>query len=458
MSGDSLSQEQIDALLKGAADSAPDEGSTDAAPADDAVADAEVVEEAVAEDAPADEPVAEAEADADADAVADADADADAGDPAPAPASPAEGGLADRFPELLTPDERDALGEIGNICMASAATTLSTLLGNQVLITTPTVICTTEQDVVDTYQRPAALVRIRYTEGLDGSNVFVISTHDASIVADLMMGGSGTPSEEIDEIHASAVGEAMNQMMGASATSMANMLGRRVDISSPDVQVLDLSDAGAAIGLVDADSPMVCASFDLQVGELLSTTLMQLMPLEFAKDLVTGLMSAGGGEEVPAPAAAAPPPAPEAAAPPPQAAPPPAPEPVMAAPAAAAQPAMAQAAATVQERPGAIAQPAAFPSLGDGASASVQGDIGLLMDVPLQVSVELGRTELRIRNVLELVPGSIIELDRLAGEPVDVLVNGKHIARGEVVVIDEEFGIRITDIASQANRLRGLAD
>jgi len=122
------------------------------------------------------------------------------------------------------------------------------------------------------------------------------------------------------------------------------------------------------------------------------------------------------------------------------------------------QPAMAQAAATIQERPDVVAQPAAFPSLGDGAGSSVPGDIGLLMDVPLQVSVELGRTELRIRNVLELVPGSIIELDRLAGEPVDVLVNGKQIARGEVVVIDEEFGIRITDIASQANRLRGLAD
>ncbi|MFN8109665.1 MAG: flagellar motor switch protein FliN [Thermoleophilia bacterium] len=105
-----------------------------------------------------------------------------------------------------------------------------------------------------------------------------------------------------------------------------------------------------------------------------------------------------------------------------------------------------------------VAQPAAFPTLGDGPASSVPGDIGLLMDVPLQVSVELGRTELRIRNVLELVPGSIIELDRLAGEPVDVLVNGKHLARGEVVVIDEEFGIRITDIASQANRLRGIAD
>jgi flagellar motor switch protein FliN/FliY len=109
-------------------------------------------------------------------------------------------------------------------------------------------------------------------------------------------------------------------------------------------------------------------------------------------------------------------------------------------------------------RAGPVAQPVAFPALGDPPPAAVPGDIGLLMDVPLQVSVELGRTELRIRNVLELVPGSIIELERLAGEPVDVLVNGKQIARGEVVVIDEDFGIRITEIASQASRLHGLAE
>lgn len=436
MSGDSLSQEQIDALLKGAADNPPADE-----PA--AGADEEAVEEVAEEAAEGGEPVAD-----DAPEAVEGDV------PAAAPASPAEGGLADRFPELLSSEERDTLGEIGNICMASAATTLSTLLGHQVLITTPTVIVTTEHDVVDTYQRPAALVRINYTEGLSGSNVFVISTHDASVVADLMMGGSGTPSEEIDEIHASAVGEAMNQMMGASATSMANMLGMRVDISAPDVQILDLSEADAAIGLVNRDDPMVCASFDLQVGDLLSTTLMQLMPIEFAKDLVDNLMNQGSAQEPPAeePAAA---PA-EAAAPPPAAAPAPDPVPVAAAP--PPQAAMAQAAATIQERPGVVAQPAAFPNLGDGAGSSVPGDIGLLMDVPLQVSVELGRTELRIRNVLELVPGSIIELDRLAGEPVDVLVNGKQIARGEVVVIDEEFGIRITDIASQANRLRGLAD
>jgi flagellar motor switch protein FliN/FliY len=435
VSGDSLSQEEIDALLAGAASG---DASPPAAAADEAAATAEAV----------------------------ADAPADTGehvihvDDAPMPATPREGGLGDRFPDLLGADERDTLGEVGNISMASAATTLSMLLGHQVLITTPTVLVTTEREVIETYERPAALVRIRYTDGLNGSNVFVITTHDASIVADLMMGGPGTPSDEIDEIHASAVGEAMNQMMGAAATSMANMLNHRVDISSPEVTVLDPTDRTAHIGIAGDDEPMVCASFDLTVGDLIKTTLMQLMPLQFAKDLVGALTAPPPAPEPPPPAAeAAPPPPPVAEAPPPPppvAAPPP--PPVAAVPPAPPPVAAAPAPPPFEERPGVVAQPAAFPALGGPPPAPAPGDIGLLLDVPLQVSVELGRTELRIRNVLELVPGSIIELERLAGEPVDVLVNGKQIARGEVVVIDEEFGVRITDIASQAGRLRGLAE
>lgn len=401
---DSLSQEEIDALLKGAA-----AGGEEAA--------------TVAPEAPA------------ADAGASADVALD----------------------VLTDAERDTLGEIGNICMASAATTLSMLLGHQVVITTPQVSVRTEPDVVREYHRPAAVVQIRYTEGLDGVNMFVISTSDASIVADLMMGGSGTPSEDmLDEIQMSAVGEAMNQMMGAAATAMASMLGRRVDISSPEVTPLDLTDDTTKLGIVGDNEPMVVAAFGLQVGDLIETTLMQLMPVPFARSLVEALYANGGAAGEPEPAAAAPAPAPAAA---PVAAPAPAPAPPPPAAAPAAPPASAAVPVPVPAfATGAVAQPVAFPSLGDPPPAAVAGDIGLLMDVPLQVSVELGRTELRIRNVLELVPGSIIELERLAGEPVDVLVNGKQIARGEVVVIDEEFGIRITEIASQASRLRGLAE
>jgi flagellar motor switch protein FliN len=417
--GGSLSQEQIDALLKG---DAPDAAS---APVETA-----------------------------------------AGPEAPEAAPPRAPSV--DFDGLLSFDERDTLGEIGNICMASAATTLSTLLGHQVVITTPNVTLTTEHELVRQYHRPAALISIDYTEGLDGTNVFVLSTQDASVVADLMMGGAGAISSDLSPIHTSAVGEAMNQMMGAAATAMADMLGRRVDISAPQVTLIDLTDEAALIGLTPTgDEPLVSAAFELRVGNLLTTTLVQLMPVAFARALVDALTSRAAGSPEPAidPEVVI---APEAisgsastgtgvphvqAVEPPMAPPPRAPEPALAQVAATLAPA-----ATFATRSDAVAQPVSFPPLGESGGHGVPGDISLLLDVPLQISVELGRTELRIRNVLELVPGSIIELDRLAGEPVDVLVNGKAIARGEVVVIDEEFGVRITEIASQASRLRNLAE
>jgi flagellar motor switch protein FliN/FliY len=386
MSGESLSQEEIDALMAGgAAAGAPPPAEPGAEPAGEPGA-----------------PEAEAEAPAAPDAPSD--------------------GLAP-----LTAVETDTIGEIGNICMSSAATALSTLLSRRVQITTPSVDEVDDAEVRRHFASPAVVVVIEYTEGLAGRNVFILTQRDASVVADLMMGGEGTPAEELTELHASAIGEAMNQMMGSASTAMAEMAGRRVDISAPSVAIIDLSDEAQAVDL-GLEGRIVRTSFQLRVDDLLDTTLMQLMPLGFARGLVDGMSA-------PAPAAAA--------------SPPPGPAP------AAGEP-------PVDDRhlhavPVPVAQPVTFPSLDGVPEAPGAGDIGLLLDVPLQVTVELGRTQLRIRNVLELVPGSIVELDKLAGEPVDVLVNGKQIARGEVVVIDEEFGVRITDVASQAKRLRGLA-
>jgi flagellar motor switch protein FliN len=329
----------------------------------------------------------------------------------------------------LTATERDALGEIGNICMSSSATALSSLLGHQVQITTPSVELVAEDLLRHDAARPAAVVVIEYTAGLDGRNVFILGTHEAAVIADLMMGGDGTaPAEELSELHVSAVAEAMNQMMGSAATAMAELLAVRVDISAPSVDIVDLAVDGLPMG-IDGDEPLVRVGFQLSVGDLVDTTLMQVMPVAFARALVGGLLEA---QAAPAAAAA------------------PGPEPVAEAPAPGDD-------RRLRPVPVPGAQPVSFPSLDDLPSAPGGSDISLLLDVPLQVTVELGRTQMRIRNVLELVPGSIIELDKLAGEPVDVLVNGKQIARGEVVVIDEEFGVRITDVASQAKRLRGLA-
>lgn len=402
MSGDSLSQEDIDALVNGGVPPAAEPTGPEA------------VEESIpgieAEAAPA----TEAGSPDDAEAIAPADADGAPADP------PGED-------EGLTDIERDTIGEVGNICMSSAATALSALLGRPVQITTPKVRLVAEDEARAQLAGPAVVVTIEYTQGLPGRNVFVLSTSDASVVADLMMGGEGAASEEIDELHASAVGEAMNQMMGSAATALAEMLGDRIDISAPEVHILDLREEAFG-GTLGFDGPLVQTSFQLLVGDLLDTTLMQLMPIDFARGLVEALTGAGSS----APALE-----PEAAAPAPAAAP--------------------EDDRHLHSVPVPVAQPVTFPSLDEVPSSPGGSDISLLLDVPLQVTVELGRTQLRIRDVLELVPGSIVELDKLAGGPVDVLVNGKQIARGEVVVIDEEFGVRITDVASQAKRLRGLA-
>jgi flagellar motor switch protein FliN len=370
--------------------------------------------------------------------------------------------------------ERDAIGEVGNICMSSAATVLSALLGHPVSITTPSVDIVDASTVRAGISRPAAVTFIDFTQGLSGQNVLILGNREAGVVADLMMGQApGTGSDTLDELQLSAVSEAMNQMMGSASTAMAQMLGIRVDITAPRVRVLDPSDADDTLGLPEGKA-LVRVQFQLRVGDLIDTALMQLMPVPFASALVSALVSSASagadapGEPLASPSAdgsavheAVPPAAapageePAAAAAPAASAPaapaaPVAPVP----PAAAAPPASTQPLSAV---PPPVVQPVNFPSLADAAPATPAGDMALLLDVPLQVTVELGRTRMRIREVLDLAPGSIIELDRIAGEPVDVLVNGKQIARGEVVVINEEFGVRITEVAHPATRLRGVA-
>lgn len=353
--------------------------------------------------------------------------DASAADAAPAPGD-----------DGLAADERDAIGEVGNICMSSAATVLSALLGHPVSITTPTVDVVDAATVRDGIERPAAVTFIDFSEGLSGQNVLILGNREASVVADLMMGQQpGEAADELTELQLSAVSESMNQMMGSAATAMAEMLATRVDITAPRVRVLDPSDGADALGLPEGQA-LVRVRFQLRVGELIDTALMQLMPVPFARSLVAGLVSGAA-----APAATAP-----AGAPPPQDAPDGAP------PAAVPDPGATKPLAAV---PPPVVQPVTFPSLDEAPGQPPAGDIALLLDVPLQVTVELGRTRMRIRDVLDLAPGSIIELDRIAGEPVDVLVNGKQIARGEVVVINEEFGVRITEVAHPATRLRGVA-
>lgn len=386
--------------------------------------------------------------------------------------------------DLLSSMEKDALGEIGNISMGSAATTLSVLLGHKVNITTPTVSVDTMSTIQNQYPMPYLVVEVGYVIGINGNNILAIQASDASIIADLMMGGDGlNPQEELNEIHMSAVGEAMNQMMGTVATSLSTMFNKKIDISPPKVNLIDLGAEDKITDLVNNDEPVVKTSFRMEVDGLIDSEIMQILPLNVAKEMVSFLMGGGAEAEVqeapapapePAPASAAPEPAPVAAAPAPAA---PAPQP--AAPQYAAPPQPQYAAPPQQPQytaPPMGAQPVyAPPAYANNVVSSgvpVQNaqfapltnepvevnaaNISLIQDVPLQVTVELGRTKKSIREILEFSTGSIIELDKLAGEPVDIHVNGQLTAKGEVVVIDENFGVRITEIVSPMERVQSL--
>lgn len=356
--------------------------------------------------------------------------------------------------EGLTAEEADILGEIGNISFGSAATSLSTLLQHRVDITTPTVTVMHRDEVEKRFPTPYVMVAVDFTEGLQGSNALAIEINDAKTIADLMLGGDGTNTEgELNDLHLSAVGEAMNQMMGGAATSMSQMFGRYINISPPTVDVFDFSTSEARKQL-QGSGALVNVEFQLRVDDLIDSRIMQLIPLEFAKDIVNVLKAGSTAASAPEPerVSAAPPTATSSSSSASVAAT----SPSVAASAAISQ-AQAEAAPSAQHHAAVAPVHVQRPEFTDFEDSLVgQGptrNLSLLFDVPLNVTVELGRAKKVIREILDLSPGSILELDKLAGEPVDIYVNNKRIAIGEVVVIDENFGVRITDIINVEQRV-----
>ena len=363
---------------------------------------------------------------------------------------------------LLSSMERDAIGEIANISMGSSATTLYSLVNRKVNITTPVVTLAHWKNVLDEYEKPCVFIQIKYTRGLDGTNILVLRDHDVKIITDLMMGGDGTNTDgELGELHLSAISEAMNQMMGSASTSLSTMLDKTIDISPPESSLIDLTEYHSGSDIASfLGGTFVKIAFRMQIGDLVDSTIMQLYPIEFAKSIVKNFLHQNMEEPAAATAPAsvpqaAPQPSYQQAAPQPsyqQAAPQPmyqqaAPQPMMQQAAQAYVPpqmSMPQQAAPQQN---VNIQPAQFQTLtNDYAGVAGNQNIGLIMDVPLEVTVELGRTKKSISEILDFAPGTIIELDRIAGEPIDVLVNGKFVAKGEVVVIEESFGVRVTEI------------
>ncbi|MBR4111528.1 MAG: flagellar motor switch phosphatase FliY [Ruminiclostridium sp.] len=386
---------------------------------------------------------------------------------------------------VISEMEKDALGEIMNISMGSAATAASELLSAKVWITTPQVEVAKLSEIHTEKFEPAVCVKIEYIKGISGANLMVLRQDDVQLILNQLMGMPlvVTPDFEFDELNVSAVSEVMNQMMGASATALSDFLGVSVDISTPTPYIMDHISL-AELQDFDSEETVCAINFNLTIDGVIQSEFKSVMGVDLAKKIASKVL---GEVAEPAPA---PEPVP-APAPTPAPAPAPAPEPVMQQPAAQPapqampqqpmQPQMPQQQMPMPQMP--MPQmpmpqmpdqsaygypPYGYPPYGGypapqpmnvqnaqlhsfespelNLSGSQKDNLQLLMDVPLKISVELGSAKRKVRDILEFTQGTIIELERQAGAPVDIIVNGNLIAKGDVVVIDDNFAVRITEI------------
>ncbi|NMB02627.1 MAG: flagellar motor switch phosphatase FliY [Firmicutes bacterium] len=317
--------------------------------------------------------------------------------------------------EYLSVEEQDILAEIGNISMGSAATALSTLVNRKVRITVPSVYVSTPVAVADSYPVPCIVVNVGYVQGLQGANILVMREEDALVIGNLMMGEDGTNlPDTLDELYLSAVTEAMNMMMGSASTSMSELFGRAIDISPPNTTRRDLSQDTLTDQMSEGD-PVVTVAFRMEIEDLVDSTILQIIDIDFAKEMARALVP----PEVP-------------------------------------QPAVKTDWADLRQQP--VQAQEVSPVAGFQGSAPSPYDLGninvdLIRDIPVQVRAILGRTRMSIDNILRLGPGHIMELESLHGEPIELFANDTLIARGEVVVVGEQFGVRITEIATPQDRI-----
>ncbi len=383
--------------------------------------------------------------------------------------------------------ELDAIGELMNISLGSSATAVSNMLDHRVDITTPTVGVVTVEDFSLGDLEPAIGIEIKYVSGLEGSNIMLLKRNDVKVIVDILM-GSETPDEEfeLNELTVSAVCEVMNQMMGAASTALSDFLGYPVNISTPQSFALDDLDTFKKEHFPPSDGNLVVVRFMLGIENILQSEFVNVMSVDLARDLLAGFeMNFGSPTEA------------AASAPAPEPAPAPAPQPAAAAPAASGggaplsqeeiermmggggataptsepaaaqqpmmqQPMMQQPTVQqptmqqpmmqqpmMQQEPRLItARQAQLPALDveDRLGKEQADNLEMIMSVPLEVSVEIGRTRRKVEDILSFTKGSLVVLDKLAGDQVDLFVNGLCVARGDVVVIDDNFGVRITEV------------
>ncbi|MCL2633514.1 MAG: flagellar motor switch phosphatase FliY [Oscillospiraceae bacterium] len=370
--------------------------------------------------------------------------------------------------------QKDAIGEIMNIGMGSAATAASELLNAKVWITTPTVSVQKASDLRREELEPAICVKIVYVKGITGSNLMLLKQDDVQMILNQLMGQplEIQPDFEFDELNISAVSEVMNQMMGSCSTALSKFLDMSIDISTPTPHIMaqiDLSE----IQDYKMDDTVVAINFNLTIEDVIQSEFVSVMTLELASELADKLLNMNEPEPEPEPAPAPPPAPAQQAAPPPQMQ-----QPVGMMP---QQPMMPQMPMGFDPNMMAQQQPYGYPPMGmppqmpygyppspygypqpginiqtaqlhqfENFDVNLSGEqkdnLQLLLGVPLQISVEIGTARRRVKEILEFTQGTIIELERQAGAPVDVVVNGNLIARGDVVVIDDNFAVRITEI------------
>lgn len=363
--------------------------------------------------------------------------------------------------------EIDAIGEILNISLGSSATSVSGMLDRRVTITTPVVSVMKAVDFHFQALEPAIGVEINYISGLSGTNVMIMKESDVQAIVGLLLGTDYSEEEFVmDEMSVSAICEVMNQMMGASSTALSQFLNRTVNISTPESFPIEDSEEFKHKYYTDEDD-IVTVSFQLMIDEMVNSEFVSVLTIDLAKELIALFsMDDSSAEEAepepPAPAMAPPPQPAAAAAPPPSAAVAPPPQQMppqqMMPPQMYADPMMQQPYYPPQQRPRpqprvidpVSMQPPAYESFDDDYSltASEQSNLNMIMSIPLQVTVEIGRTKKKIKEILEFSVGTIIELNKQAGTPVDVFVNGQVVAKGDVVVVDDYYGVKITEVSS----------
>lgn len=353
--------------------------------------------------------------------------------------------------------EIDAIGEILNISLGASATAVSTMLSARVDITTPVVRILSREEFEISNLEPAVGVEITYVEGLQGSNIMLLKRHDVKVIVDMLM-GMETPEEEfeLNELSISAICEVMNQMMGASATALSEFLSKTVNISTPSSFEVSSGENFKEKYYQDDDSRVV-VGFTLKIGEVLESEFLNVMTPNLAKELIAELVQAEPVNIDPPAVVPAPVPVPEE------------PQPSMQQMAEQMDQMMKQMQmqqqmiqqfqnGEMESRPK-ISEPKtiqvqSIPGQqlhGDGMSYEEQEENRkLIMGVPLEVSVEIGRTRKLVKDILEFAKGSLVILDKMAGEQVDLFVNGRCIAKGDVVVVDDNFGIRITEIIQKS--------